>query len=452
MRSRRKGVVLVTFAVALVVILGGAGLAFDIGRMYIAKIEAQSYVDAAALAAVNQLDGQADALTRAEAAARQAYWKDWYFNTLPIDQGAVTVEFGTGADGPWGASALEASFARVRSSLQVPIYLARPLTAMENGTVASVAVAGKQLVTSLSEGLFPFFVVGRPNAAGGGGPSGGLVPGRQYAFGWAINAGERLKLALSGEYVNIRNPGGVYPFVNKTPQYFLLHPEDEQGAKAEWQWCEGDTDPSFLNYMDGLGAQTTPANDLFKSRGSWCSDGSKGCGTSVAADGIQYGYQTQEVYLNDTLLLPDGARQALENYIVERINLDDDQNMDTNSVLPYLGNEFDPDFDNMADNDGITGGTKTGVFTYSTPPPKRYRLIIAPILSPEAVGPDNQGTVMAFGAFLLLTDGDNTGKNNPFYGGPQSNWCATYAGATTLWGMGSAPGNTGGLYYVRLFR
>lgn len=446
LRARRKGVVLVTFAVALVVILGGAGLAFDIGRMYIAKIEAQGYVDAAALAAANQLDGQADAITRATAAARQAYWKSWYFNTLPIPQGDVTVEFGTGPDGPWSGGVATDNFVRVRSSLQVPIYLARPLTAMDNGTVASVAVAGKQLVTSLSEGLFPFFVVGRSNDEGD--PTAGLVPGRQYTFGWAVNAGERLKLALDGWQSIVNRQTGQPIFTSA--QDFLLHPEKEQGAKAEWQWCEGDTDPSFITFLaTAANAGTTPQNELFKSRGSWCSEGSKGCGTSVAADGIQYGYQTQPVALEDVLTLPDGARQALENYIVERINLDPNQVLETNSVS-YLTNPYDPEFDPSPDTG--TPGSGGGVFAYNTPPPQRWRMIIAPILSPEAVGASNQGTVLGFGAFLLLTDGDNTGKNNPFYGGPQSNWCATYAGAATLWNYTSAPGNTGGVYFVRLFR
>lgn len=51
-------------------LLASLGLAFDLGRMYIARNEGQVFADAAALAAAQQLDGSADGLTRARAAAQ----------------------------------------------------------------------------------------------------------------------------------------------------------------------------------------------------------------------------------------------------------------------------------------------------------------------------------------------------------------------------------------------
>ena len=44
---------------------GMLGMAFDIGRMYIAKSELQSFADSAALAAALRLDGQSTGITRA---------------------------------------------------------------------------------------------------------------------------------------------------------------------------------------------------------------------------------------------------------------------------------------------------------------------------------------------------------------------------------------------------
>ena len=42
---------------SLIVMLGMLGLTFDLGRMFVAKNELQTYVDAAALAGAKQLDG-----------------------------------------------------------------------------------------------------------------------------------------------------------------------------------------------------------------------------------------------------------------------------------------------------------------------------------------------------------------------------------------------------------
>ena len=53
--SRERGFTLVASAICVVALFGAAGLAVDIGRMYITKNEAQSYADAAAVSA-DQID------------------------------------------------------------------------------------------------------------------------------------------------------------------------------------------------------------------------------------------------------------------------------------------------------------------------------------------------------------------------------------------------------------
>ena len=73
-RDPRSGAAAVTFAISLIVILGFAGMAVDLGRLMLIKSEAQSYCDAAALAAVSALDGVS--FGPADAAAHQA-WKRW---------------------------------------------------------------------------------------------------------------------------------------------------------------------------------------------------------------------------------------------------------------------------------------------------------------------------------------------------------------------------------------
>src|SRR6266436_3949781 len=66
--SGERGFTLLASAVCIVALFGAAGLAVDIGRMYITKNEAQSYADAGAVAAALKLDGTAAGLTAADAA------------------------------------------------------------------------------------------------------------------------------------------------------------------------------------------------------------------------------------------------------------------------------------------------------------------------------------------------------------------------------------------------
>jgi uncharacterized membrane protein len=68
MRVRQKGFVLIAMSVAMVLMLAVMGLAFDFGRIYIARNEAQVFTDAAAMAAAAKLDGTSAGLDRARQA------------------------------------------------------------------------------------------------------------------------------------------------------------------------------------------------------------------------------------------------------------------------------------------------------------------------------------------------------------------------------------------------
>src|SRR5260370_35731480 len=65
-KSSEKGFVLIACVVCAVVLFGMAGLAMDLGRMYITKNEAQSFADSAALYAAQQLDGTTTGLANAD--------------------------------------------------------------------------------------------------------------------------------------------------------------------------------------------------------------------------------------------------------------------------------------------------------------------------------------------------------------------------------------------------
>jgi uncharacterized membrane protein len=61
----RAGFILVTTGLSIVALIGMMGVAVDLGRMYIAKSEVQTFADLTAIAATRQLDGSDSGVTRA---------------------------------------------------------------------------------------------------------------------------------------------------------------------------------------------------------------------------------------------------------------------------------------------------------------------------------------------------------------------------------------------------
>ena len=70
--TRHGGAVLLTVCFLLFFLLGFIAIAFDFGRLFIVKTELQTAMDSCALAAAQELDQQASALTRARSAGRTA--------------------------------------------------------------------------------------------------------------------------------------------------------------------------------------------------------------------------------------------------------------------------------------------------------------------------------------------------------------------------------------------
>jgi uncharacterized membrane protein len=64
-RIRERGFVLIAMSVSMFLLLAVIGLAFDLGRVYIARNEAQVFTDAAAMTAAARLDGTPTGLTTA---------------------------------------------------------------------------------------------------------------------------------------------------------------------------------------------------------------------------------------------------------------------------------------------------------------------------------------------------------------------------------------------------
>ncbi len=68
-RTNEEGTILVFVGMCLVVIMGMAALTFDLGRIVSTQTDLQAYSDHVALAAAGELDGNPDAIVRANAAA-----------------------------------------------------------------------------------------------------------------------------------------------------------------------------------------------------------------------------------------------------------------------------------------------------------------------------------------------------------------------------------------------
>lgn len=89
MKSRR-GFVLIAMSITMLLLLAVMGLAFDLGRIYIARNEAQIFTDAAAMAAASKLDGSRAGITNAREAVARVPMR-WNLGTREFT--GVIVEF-----------------------------------------------------------------------------------------------------------------------------------------------------------------------------------------------------------------------------------------------------------------------------------------------------------------------------------------------------------------------
>ncbi len=243
--KKRRGVVLILFAISAVVLFGFVGLAFDIGRMYIVRNEAQGYCDAAALAAASLLNGTMDGINAARAAAQTGQyfntaggWKSYHFQNATFQ--GVTVEFATQyaaanpASGDWTATPASGAgyrFVRVTASGQVPVYFMSIVTGQSTGTAAASAVAAQVKMSTMDQGLVPFapFAHCTTGTAIPGGlpacdlnsdPFMGFVTGEEYTLRWGANTFQQTfkqNQMQTSELANwcqgdVNANGGQYPY------------------------------------------------------------------------------------------------------------------------------------------------------------------------------------------------------------------------------------------------
>ena len=146
MRSRQKGFVLIAMSVAMLLMLATIGMAFDFGRIYIARNEAQIFTDAAALAAAQKLDGTGSGVKAAREAVSRLPNR-WNLGTKKFE--GVTVEFSEDGkkwdEDPNDAAAL--AYARVSAPMnQVEITFLRAVGGPDWFTVPAHSIAANSPV------------------------------------------------------------------------------------------------------------------------------------------------------------------------------------------------------------------------------------------------------------------------------------------------------------------
>jgi hypothetical protein len=100
---QQRGAILVMMAILIVVLIGIAALALDLGRLFVQRTELQNAADAAALAAAAELDGKSDAQERAKAAAKELLSpvqadRGIYFGGFTPDDDIVNFKFYSSLD------------------------------------------------------------------------------------------------------------------------------------------------------------------------------------------------------------------------------------------------------------------------------------------------------------------------------------------------------------------
>lgn len=136
-RRSQRGFVLIATTIAITLLLGLAGLAIDLGRMYVIRAELQSFTDAAALMVAAAWDGSAAGQDRAKAGTKKLtegpHAMRWDMGTQPIKD--MTISFPSGPDGSHAV--------RVVASEPAPVIFLRIFQSRESTTVAAASVAVK---------------------------------------------------------------------------------------------------------------------------------------------------------------------------------------------------------------------------------------------------------------------------------------------------------------------
>jgi Flp pilus assembly protein TadG len=204
---KRRGSIMLTTAVCLFVLLGMLGISIDLGRVYVAKNEAQAFADLGSVTAARELNGKQAGIDAAKSAVTTSTNSNtWNFSTTKFGSNAATspaptVEFSTAAAGPWdpapAGNLKTVMFVRVTAKPSVNLAFMPALGTSLTQQVTGQAVAGVVPQTFPAGGYLPF----TPFAHTPGDPDFGFTVGQEYGFLWPGNV-NNINNACAGDQIN----------------------------------------------------------------------------------------------------------------------------------------------------------------------------------------------------------------------------------------------------------
>jgi hypothetical protein len=205
---RCGGAVSIAVALSTVVLVGLAGVVVDLGRLFVMKTELQNAADACALAAAQELDGNAGALTRAENAGISVGTRNAVnFQSHSIAVGASDISFALALSSGAGDNS---NYATQAAGAPANARYARCLLQM-GGVAMSLAsilgVGAQSVATQAVATLAPAqsaCAVPLGMCAAGAAPSFGMVPGQWYSGFFGAGGG----VTGNFNWLDFSPPGG----------------------------------------------------------------------------------------------------------------------------------------------------------------------------------------------------------------------------------------------------
>lgn len=379
---------LVVVAMSMTVMLGMLGLTFDLGRMFVAKNELQTYADAAALAGAKQLNGQKAGVDNSHTITQygptgssSSTSNRMSFSTAAVNQvstnplthittaSQVSDTYSptfSGVYDAYGAGQTNSStniyrFLNVTASVQIPMTFMRVLPGVpSNQTLTATAVAGQAATpgTQITSGLAPF------------GPDAHSIVDT-HNFGFTVNTSYTLKWG-NGNTTN----------------------------------CAGDS---------GFSPGNAPDQHGFVDLG-------QGNGNSSLRDSIMNGVVPPPITVGVTTVpqVPGNRGSSIFSTVAARSAQDPDQSDVT--VAAYQA--------------ALLAGTANG-----------RRVLTVPIMDPNSYtgnGSNRSGVIVGFANFLLDSASTISGSSGPF--------CATYMGPGSSTGLSSGGTDGTVIYSLKLFQ